>query len=315
MRLATFSAGGAPRVGARTDGGQIVDLNAAYYAAGKAKGQPVTEAQANAAVPPEMVAFLSAGEGALEAARDVLKFVAEAGSSVTGPWGSRVVFEEGEVRLLSPLLRPSKIIGIGLNYRDHAEEQGARIPKAPMIFAKFPTSLIGASEPIVYPKVTQQLDWEAELAFVIGKTGKDIPVEQAFDYIVGYTIFNDMTARDIQLSDRQWLRGKSPDAITPVGPYLVTKDEVPNPGNLAVKAWVNGELMQDSRTDQLIFDIPYLVNFLSSAFTLEPGDIIATGTPGGVGFAREPAIFMNVGDRVKCEVEGLGSIENEVVAS
>ena len=315
MRLATFSAGGTPRVGARTDGGQIVDLNAGYYAARAAKGQPVTEAQANAAVPSEMVAFLGAGEAALEAARDVVTFVAEAGASVTGPWGARAVFQESEVRFLSPLLRPSKIIGIGLNYRNHAEEQGARIPKAPMIFAKFPSSLIGASEPIVYPKVTQQLDWEVELAFVIGKTGKDIAVERAFDYIAGYTIFNDMTARDIPLAERQWLRGKTPDAITPVGPYIVTRDEVPNPGDLGVKCWVNGELMQDSRTDQLIFDIPYLVNFLSASFTLEPGDIVATGTPGGVGFAREPAIFMNVGDRVKCEVEGLGTIENEVVAS
>lgn len=315
MRLATFSAGGAPRVGARSDGGQIVDLNAGYYAACKAKGQPVTEAQANAALPSEMVAFLSLGDAAIDAARDVLKYVAEAGANVTGPYGLRVVHAESDVRFLSPLLRPSKIIGIGLNYRDHAEEQGARIPKAPMIFSKFPSSLIGASEPIVYPRVTQQLDWEVELAFVIGKTGKEIPVEKAFDYIAGYTIFNDMTARDIQLAERQWLRGKTPDAITPVGPYIVTKDEVPNPGNLAVKCWVNGELMQESRTDQLIFDIPFLVSFLSAAFTLEPGDIIATGTPGGVGFAREPAIFMNVGDRVKCEVEGLGTIENEVVAS
>ena len=218
------------------------------------------------------------------------------------------------MRLLSPLLRPPKIIGIGLNYRDHAEEQGAKIPKVPMIFAKWPTSLIGASEPIVYPGITQQLDYEAELAFVIGRRCKDVPAEDAFKYIAGYTIFNDVTARDVQLGDRQWLRGKTPDRLTPVGPHLVTADEVANPCDVGIRLWLNGELMQDSRTNQFIWDIPYLVNFLSTAFTLEAGDIVATGTPGGVGFVRQPPVFMRPGDRVRVEVEGLGALENEVVA-
>jgi acylpyruvate hydrolase len=166
----------------------------------------------------------------------------------------------------------------------------------------------------VYPAITQQLDYEAELAFVIGRRCKDVAPRDAFKYIAGYTIFNDVTARDVQLGDRQWVRGKTPDNLTPVGPHLVTADEIPDPCDLGIRLWLNGQLMQDSRTNQFIWDIPYLVNFLSTSFTLEPGDIVATGTPGGVGFVRQPPVFMHPGDRVRVEVEGLGALENEVIA-
>lgn len=314
MKLLTFTANEGPRLGARTVDGAIADLNRAYSAYRLANGEPISEQRSTCELPSDMVAFLEAGSPALEAARRALDFVEHANRrEVHGPWGSRVVYGESEVRLLSPVVRPSKIIGIGLNYRDHAEEQGSKIPKVPMIFAKFSTSLIGASEPIVYPAITQQLDYEAELAFVIGRQCKDVPAEDAYRYIAGYTVFNDVTARDVQLGDRQWLRGKTPDRITPVGPHLVTTDEIANPCDLGIRLWLNGELMQDSRTNQFIWDIPYLVNFLSTSFTLEPGDIVATGTPGGVGFVRQPPVFMHPGDHVRIVVEGLGALENEVV--
>lgn len=317
MKLVTYTADGEPRLGALVQQSQIIDLNRGYYMLKQTEGQPVTERLADAMVPSDMVAFLEGGEQALEAAEAVLRFVEKqmaSGTSLVGRWGASIVYDERDVRLLAPILKPPKIVGIGLNYRDHAEEQGAKVPKVPMIFAKFATSIIGPDEPIIYPSITEQLDYEAELAFVIGKGGKNIPAEQAEEHIAGYCVFNDVTARDVQLSDRQWVRGKTGDTLAPMGPYLVTRDEVPEPDNLQIKLWLNGELMQDSRTDQLIFDIPYLVNFLSEAFTLEPGDIVATGTPSGVGFARKPPVFMKVGDRVKVEVEGLGVLENPVAA-
>lgn len=317
MKLVTYTAGGDPRLGAQVPRGQIIDLNRGYFALKQAEGQPVTQRLAGAIVPSDMVAFLEGGDQALEAARAVVHFVEERGAIdglLVNRWGSRIVCDEPNVRILAPILKPPKIIGIGLNYRDHAEEQGAKVPKVPMIFAKFATSIIGPNEPIIYPSITEQLDYEAELAFVIGKGGKNIPIDKAYSHIAGYCIFNDVTARDIQLSDRQWVRGKTADTLAPLGPYLVTRDEIPEPDNLKIQLWLNGDLMQDSRTDQLIFDIPYLVNFLSQAFTLEPGDIVATGTPSGVGFARTPPNFMEVGDRVKVEIEGLGVLENPIVA-
>jgi acylpyruvate hydrolase len=317
LKLVTYTAGNEPRLGALSRDGKIIDLNRGYYAFTRATGRPVSARLCDATVPPEMVAFLENGDAAMEAGRAVVRFAEERGNSaaaLVGPWDAPVVYDESAVKLRAPILRPPKIIGIGLNYRDHAEEQGAKIPRVPLIFAKFATSIIGPGDAIVYPKITEQLDYEAELAFVIGKGGKSIPVERAYEHIAGYCVFNDVTARDVQLSDRQWVRGKTPDTLAPIGPWLVTRDEVPDPGNLKIQLWLNDQLLQDSRTDQLIFDIPYLVNFLSEAFTLEPGDVVATGTPGGVGFVRKPAVFMNPGDRVRVEIERLGVLENSIVA-
>lgn len=318
MKLVTYTAGGDPRLGSRTQQGEIVDLNQGYYAYLRSQGHSAPARLADAMIPPEMVAFLEGGDQAVEIARTVVRFVKDQSTAETplrGQWRATVVFDERDVRLLAPVLRPPKIIGIGLNYRDHAEEQGAKVPKVPLIFAKFATSIIGPGEPIIYPKITEQLDYEAELAFIIGKGGKNIPADQAYEHIAGYCVFNDVTSRDIQLSDRQWVRGKTGDTLAPIGPYLVTRDEVAEPGNLKIRLWLNDELVQDSNTNQLIFDIPYLVSFLSDAFTLEPGDIVATGTPSGVGFARKPPVFLQVGDRVKVEVEGLGTLENPIVAA
>ena len=218
----------------------------------------------------------------------------------------------GDVRLVRPIAG-TKFIGVGLNYRDHALEQNAKIPANPILFAKFDTSLIGAEDAIRYPASTAQLDFEAELGVVIGRGGRDIPLEDALAHVGGYTIVNDVTARDLQLADRQWVRGKTLDAMTPVGPWIVTPDEVGDAGALRISLSVNGQVMQDSSTSELIFGIAELVSFISQDFTLEPGDLIATGTPAGVGFARDPAVFLQRGDVVEVEIERLGRQRNEVV--
>jgi len=212
-------------------------------------------------------------------------------------------------------MHPPKIICVGLNYRDHAEEQGAKIPKNPILFAKYGPTIVGPGDPVISPRNTQQLDYEAELAVVIGRGGRDIPVESALEHVAGYMCFNDITARDIQLADRQWLRGKTADTHAPTGPWLVTPDEVGPIDQLEISLTLNGETLQSSRLDQLIFSVPELISFTSETVTLEPGDIIATGTPGGVGFVRKPPRFMVPGDKVAVQITGLGVLENVIEAA
>lgn len=218
------------------------------------------------------------------------------------------------VRILAPIHRPPKFICIGLNYRDHAIESGMPIPEIPTVFNKFPNAVIGNGDNIVLPKMSEAPDYEAEFAFIIGKTGKHINGENWRDYIFGYTNVNDVSARDIQLKGTtQWLMGKTFDTFAPMGPYIVTADEVPDPHNLNVKLTLNGEVMQNSSTKELIFNIPQLLEFLSKVFTLEPGDVVSTGTPPGVGFARKPQVLLKPGDHCIVEVEGLGQLHNPVV--
>jgi 2-keto-4-pentenoate hydratase/2-oxohepta-3-ene-1,7-dioic acid hydratase in catechol pathway len=222
-----------------------------------------------------------------------------------------MILEVAEARLAAPIPSTSKVVAIGLNYRDHAREQGARIPDSPIIFAKFPTSVIGPGDEIVWdPALTEQVDYEAELAFVIGKRARNVPRERAYEYVAGYTCLNDVSARDLQFGDRQWVRGKSLDTFCPLGPVLVTSDELPDPHNLPIRAVLNGQVMQDSSTSELIFGVPELVAFISRAFTLLPGDVVATGTPHGVGMFREPPVFLKDGDRIAVEIEGIGRLEN-----
>lgn len=216
------------------------------------------------------------------------------------------------VRLVSPVPRPGKIICIGLNYRDHAEESGMPIPTSPIIFSKFHTCVIGSGEAIHIPAGSEQVDYEAELAVVIGREAKSVTAAEAMNHVFGYTNFNDVSARDFQFADGQWQRGKSCDTFAPMGPFVVTKDEVPDPHKLNIRFRLNGETLQDSNTDQLIFNIPELIEFLSRIITLEPGDIIATGTPPGVGFARKPPVFMKPGDVAEVEIEGLGILSNPI---
>ena len=217
-----------------------------------------------------------------------------------------------ETKLAPPIPDPQKIICVGMNYRDHCEEQKKPLPEKPVIFAKFPTALIGNSEPIVKPPLTEQVDYEAELAVIIGKKGRNIPEREALSHVAGYTIMNDVTARDIQFSDGQWVRAKSFDTFAPAGPCLVTRDEVPDPQNLSIRLTVNGELRQSSSTANMIFSVAFLVSYISKVCTLLPGDIISTGTPGGVGVFREPPVFLEKGDVVSIQIDKLGTLENPV---
>jgi acylpyruvate hydrolase len=219
-----------------------------------------------------------------------------------------------DVELLAPVPRPGKVICIGLNYRDHAEESNMPVPKSPVSFSKYVTSVTGPDAPVYLPPSSQKVDYEAEMAVVIGRRAKRVSRDQALDHVLGYTNFNDVSARDFQFSDGQWQRGKSCDTFAPIGPAIVTTDEIPDPHGLRIQLRLNGETMQDSTTQQLIFGVDVLVSFISQTVTLEPGDIIATGTPPGVGFARKPPVFLKPGDVMEVEVEGLGVLRNRVMA-
>ena len=212
-----------------------------------------------------------------------------------------------------PIERPGKIVCVGLNYRDHAEEQGAELPSEPLLFAKWPSALIGPGDPIVIPPIVQKADYEAELGVVVGERVKGVSKENALEAVRGYVCANDVSARDLQFSDGQWTRAKGADTFCPWGPWITTADEVPEPEDLRLTCHVNGELRQDSRTSDLIFGPRALVDFIAEAITLEPGDLILTGTPSGVGFAMDPPRFLAPGDVVRCEVEGLGAIEHAIV--
>ena len=218
------------------------------------------------------------------------------------------------VRLRAPIARPPKVICVGLNYRDHAIESKMEIPKVPTIFSKFSTAVIGPGEPIVLPKNSTQPDYEAEFAFVIGKGGRHIPADRWSEHVFGYANFNDVSARDFQMATTQWLMGKTFDTFAPIGPYIVTTDEIADPHALDITMTVGGEVLQSSNTRELIFRIPDLVAHLSSVFTLEPGDVVSTGTPAGVGYARKPPRFLKPGDECVVEVAGLGQLRNPVVA-
>jgi 2-keto-4-pentenoate hydratase/2-oxohepta-3-ene-1,7-dioic acid hydratase in catechol pathway len=220
-------------------------------------------------------------------------------------------FKIAKPRWRAPLSRPQKICAIGLNYLDHCKEQGLEAPKSPILFAKYTSAIVGPGDTISWePALTQHVDWEAELAVVIGRTARRVPADKAFDHVAGYMVANDVTARNLQKGDGQFTRGKSLDTFCPLGPWFVTKDSVPDPHALSVKLWVNDTLKQDTNTGQMIFRIPQLVEFLSNAFTLFPGDVILTGTGPGVGMHRKPPEFLQNGDRVAVEIEGLGRLEN-----
>jgi 2-keto-4-pentenoate hydratase/2-oxohepta-3-ene-1,7-dioic acid hydratase in catechol pathway len=217
----------------------------------------------------------------------------------------------GELAVLPVVPRPGKVVAIGVNYRSHAEEQGREPPSSPVIFAKFTTALIGHRADIVWdPTLTQAVDFEAELAVVIGRRARNVGVAQALDHVLGYSCLNDVSARDLQYADKQFVRGKSLDTFGPFGPALVTADEVPNPQALRLRTYVSGELMQDASTAEMVFSVAELIAFCSRAFTLEPGDVIATGTPAGVGWFREPRRMLRDSDQVVVEIDGVGRLVN-----
>jgi 2,4-diketo-3-deoxy-L-fuconate hydrolase len=244
---------------------------------------------------------------------NLLEYIEHGRSAERQPGGEAVALEE--VRLLAPIARPGKIVAIGLNYVDHAEETGQPIPEVPVVFGKYPNTIIGPGEPIRIPPIASQIDYEAELTVVIGRRARNVSEDQAMEYVFGYTNANDVSARDLQFSEGgQWTRSKSIDTFCPTGPYVATRDEIPDPHNLYIRCILNGEVVQDGHTSKMIFSVAEMVSFLSQGMTLEPGDLIITGTPPGVGMAREPQLWMKPGDEVSIEIEGLGTLTNPVEA-
>jgi 5-carboxymethyl-2-hydroxymuconate isomerase len=219
-----------------------------------------------------------------------------------------------DVTLAAPL-RPGKLIGIGLNFRDHAAETGKPVPQMPLLFAKLPTSVTGPGGPVVLPSYTTEPDFEGELAVVIGRTARDVAPDDALGHVFGYAVMDDVSARDRQREEPQWVRAKGADTFAPWGPWITTADEVADPQALRIRTWVSGEPMQDGTTADMVFPVAELIAFISSSFTLEPGDVITTGTPAGVGVARVPPRFLRPGDVVRVEIDGLGAIEHPVVVS
>ena len=306
MKIVRFSQNGhAPRLGCFLGQDRVVDLAAscAAYLAGRGVVRAV--AIADALFPQSTRGFLEGGVATQEMLGTVLD-AAKAGKF------QPVAHPVGAVRLHAPIADPGKLICIGLNYKDHAAETGNPIPKEPPIFPKWANAILDPGEPILRPRGSKQLDWEVELGVVIGRTARYVTKEQALDYVFGYTIVNDASARDFQFITSQWGAGKIADTFAPVGPYIADRSEIPDPHVLSLKTWVNGNLMQDGTTRNFIFDVRYLVNFLSGIITLSPGDLIATGTPAGVGMGRKPQVWLQPGDTCRMEITGLGILENPV---
>lgn len=285
MRLATIQTVDGPRAAVLT-GAHYVDLHAT-----------------DPRLPQSVRQLLEQGPPALAAAAEAARRP------------DAVKYEASRVKLLPPVPDPRKIVCVGLNYKDHAAESGAPIPREPVLFSKYATSLVGAGDNIVLPATSHEVDYEAELVIVVGRGGRHLTPERAREHIAGYTIGHDVSARDWQLKKdgKQWMVGKTFDTFAPTGPHLVTADEVPDPHALGIRLRLNGQTMQDSTTRQMIFPVWEVVSYLSQVFTLEPGDLVFTGTPPGVGFARKPPVFLKPGDVCEVEIDGLGVLRNPVV--
>ncbi|HTN70485.1 MAG TPA: fumarylacetoacetate hydrolase family protein [Methylomirabilota bacterium] len=311
MRLVTFARKNQHRIGLMGPQEQIIDLaevNRRYLKGGN---------------PPfltSMQAFIEAGAKALQVARKAEKYVTGKTTEEQKKLAvSGALLKLSQVKLDAPIPWPKKnVVMLGINYREHVDE-GARArsleikyPEHPVFFTKPATSVIGQLGKVIHHKATDRLDWEVELAVVMGRKGRDIPKDKAYDYVFGYTVCLDMTARDLQRIHGQWFKGKSLDTFCPIGPWIVHKSALPDPQQLRLVCRVNGEVMQDGNTRDMIFDIATTIESLSSGMTLEPGDIISTGTPSGVGFARVPPVFLKPGDKVEGEVEGIGTLQIEI---
>jgi 2-keto-4-pentenoate hydratase/2-oxohepta-3-ene-1,7-dioic acid hydratase in catechol pathway len=301
VRLASFEVSAEVHFGCII-GDQVLDLldPAVASAAGSWSSQ--------SRPPADLRQLLAIGDRALDGLRSLIAGLPSGGLASTA------LRPLSEVRLVAPLPAASKIIAVGRNYRDHADEATVDLPEVPRIFPKWPSTVIGPNEAIIKPAATSQLDWEVEMAVVIGRRAHKVPVEDALDYVAGYTIVNDVSARDIQFSKPEQLAlSKNYRTFTPMGSWVVTPDEFGDPADAEIKAWVNDKIMQDSNTRNLIFDVPYLVSFLSSVLDLEVGDLISTGTPAGVGAFRSPPVSLTAGDRVRMTLGGVCELENPVV--
>ncbi len=320
MRLVTFAARGQTRLGA-IEGDWVIDLHRAARTADPARHRHHPGALLLPACPPSwgaMRPFLAGGDEALALAYGV---VAATRPALADPKTARALQDEGavwrrdEIRLLPPVPAPPKILCVGRNYAEHAREGGSEPPELPIWFGRFPHSLLAPGAPYVLPRVSTQVDFEGELAAVIGRPGRDIPEARALEHVAGYTIFNDISIRDYQRRTSQWMIGKNFDRSGPLGPVLVTRDEVPDPQALTLTVDVSGERMQEAGTATMIFSVAHLIADISSVMTLEPGDLIVTGTPSGVGFARKPPRWLGAGDVVRVAITDLGVLETPIVAS
>lgn len=307
MKLITFTQAGNTRIGTLEDG-KVIDLNASFISKLEAEGNYRANQIAEAYVPTDMRGFLEGGHKSLEYAKEAIQFALENSEYK----GTQLVFKRENVKLEAPVTNPEKIICVGHNYREHILEMGRDLPSNPVVFAKFPNTIIGPEDDIPFYPISDQLDYEVEFTFVIGKRARNVSEEEALDYVAGYTIANDITYRDIQRRTLQWLQGKSVDGSAPMGPWLVTSDELQDPSGLEVVLTVNDEERQRSNTANLVFSVQQLVAFLSRKMTLHPGDIILSGTPGGVGVAMDPPTFLKDGDVVRIEINKVGVLENKV---
>ncbi len=306
MRLVTYRRSGR-RIGALI-GDYILDLNRAFE---RHLGGAMEDLDGPFNY--DMVSLLELEEGLKEAERameEAERLLIEEAKKLLG---EGLLIRCGEVELDAPVRPRKNVICLGLNYMDHVEEGGAEPPEVPVFFTKAPTAIVGPYDDIVYPRATRELDYEVELALVIGRRGKYIPRREAYDYVAGYMVFNDVTARDLQRRHRQWFRGKSLDTFAPMGPCIATPEEVGDPMSLDMSLRVNDELRQCSNTGRMIFDIPEIISILSEGMTLEPGDVIATGTPSGVGMT-DPEKLLKPGDVVEAWIERIGRLRNRVIA-
>ncbi len=287
MRLISFFHAGSKSIGAELNEEEVIDLH-----------------RANALMPNNLREFLEMGDQALELTRELLE------EPLRG-----TILRKRDILLAAPIsgVERPKVLCIGLNYSDHAAESGQKIPEEPLIFAKYHNALRGSGENIIRPPRSTKLDYEAELVIVMGRSAKHVSEEEAFSYVAGYMCGNDVSEREFQRKDGQWVRAKSSDSFAIIGPALVTTDEIPDPHGLSIGCKVNGEIRQNSNTSQIAFKVPQLVSFISSYITLDPGDMIFTGTPPGVGFAMNPPGYLNNGDEVEVWIENIGNIKNRVV--
>ena len=285
MKLVTFSMSGQSRLGVLRPDGTIADVS-----------------RADSGIPADILEFLAGGEAMRQRAGSVADGISAA-----------YVLDPQIAHIGPPIPHPDKILCIGVNYKDHIEETHSETPEHPVVFSKYSNTIIGPGDAIHLPAISTMVDYEAEFAVVMGRTARNVSKEDALDYVGGYTILNDVSARDFQKRTSQWTIGKSFDTFAPIGPVLVTSDEIPDPHTLDIKLRLNGEEMQSSNTRQLLFNVNDLIADITAAITLQPGDIISTGTPGGVGMARDPQVLLKPGDEIEVEVEGIGILRNPVI--
>lgn len=309
MKLINYTSNGITRAGAIVND-KIIDLNFAYEAQLQHVGEYRYKEIAHAYVPSITDDLYQGGRHSLELAQKAIDFI------IAHPESSnkKAIFNIDEVKIEAAVQNPGKIICVGHNYKEHILEMGRELPSHPVIFAKFSNTILGPQDDIPFYPISEQLDYEAEFTFVIGKQAKNVSEEDALDYVAGYTITNDVTYRDIQRRTLQWLQGKTVDGSAPMGPYLVTADELPDPSGLGVVLTVNGEVRQKTNTANFVFSVQKLIAFLSNLMTLEPGDVVLTGTPGGVGVAMDPPTFLKHGDVVRIEIDKIGVLENKVTS-